>query len=154
MNTSVLSRRFSASVQPVPRKRAVERLLSPLDFSAETSSHILSKSFGQFESGGRSYSLPRYVYLGPKGGGDTIRIGIFATIHGDEPEGALAVTRLVAALEKNPELAKGYCLFLYPICNPTGFEDNTRHSRSGQDLNRKFCKESAEPQLKLLETEV
>src|SRR5882724_6071128 len=123
MNTAVLRRNPSATAQPIAQKRAVERLLSPLDFTAEASTHILSKSFGHFESAGRNYSLPRYVYLGPKGGGDIIRIGIFATIHGDEPEGALAVTRLVTLLEENRELAQGYALFLYPVCNHTGFED-------------------------------
>ena len=57
-------------------------------------------------------------------------------------------------LKKNPELAKGYALFIYPLCNPTGFEDNTRHSRNGQDLNRQFWKASAEPEVQLLECEL
>ncbi len=90
----------------------------------------------------RRYSLPRYVFLGPKGGGDTIRIGIFATVHGDEPEGALGLVRFISALERNPDIAKGYALFIYPMCNPTGFEDNTRHSRAGVDLNREFWVDS------------
>jgi hypothetical protein len=135
-------------------RRCVARLLAPLDQLAEESSHFLSKSFGQFQSAGRSYSLPRYVYLGPKGGGDPIRIGLFATIHGDEPEGALALARFVSVLEQNRELAKGYALFLYPVCNPTGFEDNTRHSRSGHDLNREFWKDSTETEVRFLETEI
>lgn len=134
--------------------RPLDRLLSQLDQLAEGSTHLIRKPFGCFESNGRRYNLPRYVYLGPKGGGDTLRIGIFATIHGDEPEGALALTRFVSALEKNPELAKGYCLLLYPVCNPTGFEHNTRHSRSGKDLNREFWNDSAEPEVRLLETEL
>jgi protein MpaA len=142
------------AVKPLPERRAVDRLLAQLDQVAENSTHLLKRPFGQFASGGRDYQLPRYLFLGPKGGGDVIRIGIFATIHGDEPEGALALSRLVAALEKNPELAKGYCLFLYPVCNPTGFEDNTRHARSGKDLNREFWKGSAEPEVRLLETEI
>lgn len=138
----------------VPEKRSVEQLLAPLDRIAEQSPHFLSKSFGQFESAGRPYSLPRYVYLGPKGGGDVIRLGIFATIHGDEPEGALALTRFVSALEARRDLAQGYALFIYPVCNPTGFEDNTRHSRSGKDLNREFWKDSPEPEVQFLETEI
>ncbi len=141
-------------LHPIPERRALDRLLSQLDQLAENSDYLIRKPFGRFESAGRSYTMPRYVFLGPTGGGDTIRIGIFATIHGDEPEGALALTRLVAALEKNPELAKGYCLLLYPVCNPTGFEDNTRHSRNGRDLNREFWKESTEPEVRLLETEI
>jgi murein peptide amidase A len=140
--------------QKSPERRPVDRLLAQLDQLAEGSSHLLKRPFGVFRQDGREYTLPRYVFLGPRGGGDTIRIGIFATIHGDEPEGALALSRLAVELERNPEPAKGYCLFLYPLCNPTGFEDNTRHSRNGRDLNREFWKDSAEPEVKLLETEI
>ena len=140
--------------RPFPERRAVERLLATLDQIADKSPRIISRSLGQFESAGRSYSLPRYVYLGPKGGGDVIRIGIFATIHGDEPEGALALTRFVSELERNPDVAQGYALYIYPVCNPTGFEDNTRHSRSGKDLNREFWRESAEPEVRFLESEI
>lgn len=138
----------------LPERRPVERLLSPLDQLAEQSPHFISKSLGQFDSAGRAYSLPRYVFLGPKGGGDTIRIGIFATIHGDEPEGALALSRFVSELEKQLEIAKDYALYLYPVCNPTGFEDNTRHSRSGLDLNREFWKHSRAPEIRYLESEI
>lgn len=135
-------------------RRSVEKLLAHLDFIAEHSRHLLSKSCGRFESHGQSYALPRYLFVGPKGGGDTIRLGIFATIHGDEPEGALALTRFVSALEKNPELATGYALFIYPVCNPTGFEDGTRHNRNGLDLNREFWKQSPEPEIRFLESEI
>ena len=154
MNTVLSAAPKTAGISNSRDKRSVERLLAPLDQLAENSPHFLSKSFGQFQSAGQSYSLPRYVYLGPKGGGDTIRIGIFATIHGDEPEGALALTRLVESLEQNRELAKGYALFIYPVCNPTGFEDNTRHSRSGKDLNREFWNDSPEPEVQFLQTEI
>lgn len=143
------------NVIPVVReRRQVDRLLATLDQVAEQSPHFINKSFGEFTSAGRTYTLPRYIFLGPKGGGDTIRLGIFATIHGDEPEGALALTRFVTALGKNPEIAKGYALFIYPVCNPTGFEDNTRHSRCGKDLNREFWQDSAEPEVQFLESEI
>ena len=88
----------SLPARPLPERRAVDRLLTALDQIAENSPRIISRSLGQFESAGRNYSLPRYVYLGPKSGGDVILIGIFATIHGDEPEGALALTRFVTEL--------------------------------------------------------
>ena len=38
--------------------------------------------------------------------------------------------------------------------NPTGFEDGTRHSRSGKDLNREFWQDSPQPEVRLLETEI
>jgi len=154
LNTEPVVAGSTVASRQIPERRPLDRLLSQLDQLAENSEHLIKRPFGQFTSHGQNYSLPRYIYLGPQGGGDLIRIGIFATIHGDEPEGALALTRFVAALEKNPELAKGYCLFLYPVCNPTGFEDNTRHSRSGKDLNREFWRDSAEPEVRLLETEI
>ncbi|HMJ91454.1 MAG TPA: M14 family metallocarboxypeptidase [Candidatus Acidoferrum sp.] len=138
----------------VAHKRATEKLVSPFEEIALSSTHLIAKPLAEFENNGTAYHLPRYVLLGPKGGGDTIRIGIFATLHGDEPEGALALVRFITTLEKNPELAKGYALFLYPICNPTGFEDNTRHTRSGKDLNREFWIGSQEPEIRSLETEI
>jgi predicted deacylase len=154
MKTEAVLSRPIGTASSLPERRALDRLLSQLDQLAEKSDYLIKKPFGQFESAGRGYEMPRYVHLGPTGGGDTLRIGIFATIHGDEPEGALALTRLVAALEKDPELAKGYSLLLYPVCNPTGFEDNTRHSRNGRDLNREFWKQSGDPEVRLLETEL
>jgi protein MpaA len=135
-------------------RRSIRRLLAPLDQLADASPRMISKSLGQFESEGLSYRLPRYVYLGPPGGGDRIRLGIFATIHGDEPEGALALARFLSALEQDPDIARGYALFIYPVCNPTGFEDGTRYSRSGRDLNREFWRQSPAPEVRYLESEI
>ncbi|MDB6028265.1 MAG: hypothetical protein JWM68_4488 [Verrucomicrobiales bacterium] len=140
-------------VPPTP-KRASELLLASFDQLAVDSDYLLNKPFGQFESNGENYTMPRYIFLGPQGGGDAIRIGIFATIHGDEPEGSLGLFRFLSALKANPEIARGYILFIYPICNPTGFEDNTRHSRTGKDLNREFWNNSTEPEVQLLQTEI
>ena len=102
----------------------------------------------------RTHDLPRYLFLGPKGGGDTLRIGVFAGIHGDEPEGVHALIRFLSLLDSEPGLAKDYCIFAYPVCNPTGFEDRTRHARSGLDPNREFWRGSREPEIKLQESEL
>jgi murein peptide amidase A len=140
--------------ESVCHRRTLEDVLAPLDQVARQSSNWVAKPLVQFENSGRTYSLPRYIHLGARGGGDVIRIGIFAAIHGDEPQGALALSKLATRLEQRPELAQGYALFLYPICNPTGFEDNTRHARSGKDLNREFWRNSSEPEVQCLETEI
>jgi len=148
---------FSKTVarkQVFASKRAIDKLVAPFEEMALDSNYLLAKPLSEFESNERKYHLPRYVLLGPKGGGDTIRIGLFATLHGDEPEGALALVRFITELEKNPELARGYALFIYPVCNPTGFEDNTRHSRGGVDLNREFWTGSQQPEVRALETEI
>src|SRR5262249_36235876 len=75
-------------------------------------------------------------------------------IHGDSPEGPHGIVRFIRLLESHPELARGYALSLYPVCNPTGFEDNTRYSRRGKDLNREFWKHSVQPEVLLLQTEL
>ena len=144
----------AASGTARPPRRSIERLLAPIERMAESSRHLVGKSSVPFTHAGTQYALPRYLFVGPRGGGDTLRLGIFATIHGDEPEGALALVRFLTQLERNPELATGYALYVYPMCNPTGFEDNTRNSRSGIDLNREFWKQSDQSEVRFLESEI
>jgi hypothetical protein len=108
---------------------------------------------GGFKSGGEEYWLPRFSLSGPNSS-EPIRIGLFGSIHGDEPAGALALAQLLIELSAEPEIAENFQLQIYPLCNPTGFEDNTRHSRPGRDLNREFWKASEEPEVKLLEREL
>jgi protein MpaA len=99
-------------------------------------------------------SIARYVFEGPHGGGDPIRIGFFAGIHGDEQAGSYAILELARTLVRNPYLAEGYHLYFYPICNPGGFDARSRYSPSGKDLNREFWKRSAEPEVQVLEREI
>ncbi|MGA2748314.1 MAG: succinylglutamate desuccinylase/aspartoacylase family protein [Verrucomicrobiota bacterium] len=143
-----------AAPTPRERRRSLADLLAPLERIAAHSPNLVASHEARFESGGESYELPRYLFVGPKGGDTPIRVGIFGAIHGDEPEGAHAIVRFIKLLETKPELAAGYCLSFYPVCNPTGLEDGTRHSRSGRDLNREFWKESDEAEVGLLEREL
>jgi len=143
------------SAFPAPRaRRSISDLLAPLEKIAGSSPNLVANHGAVFEVGGEVYEVPRYLFVGPKGGGAPIRIGLFAAIHGDEPEGAHALVQFVKLLEARPELALGYCLSIYPVCNPTGFEDNTRHSRNGRDLNREFWKNSAQPEVRILQAEL
>jgi predicted deacylase len=148
------SDRVAAGQPVVSAPTALDRYLAPLDNLASQSDYLIRKPCRLGEATGALSSLPRYIFLGPRGGGDTIRLGIFAAIHGDEAQGALAVARLAERLERRPDLARGYALFLYPVCNPTGVEDGTRFSRSGRDLNREFWHNSVEPEVRCLETEI
>ena len=100
------------------------------------------------------FALPHFLFRGPHGGGDPVRIGLFAGIHGDEPVGPHALIEVISLLHGRPELATGYQLFFYPICNPSGFVKGTRYSASGKDLNREFWKNSSEPEVQLLEKEI
>ena len=136
------------------QRRSIADLLAPLEKIAANSPNLVANHDAKFEVNGESYELPRYLFVGPRGGDTPIRVGIFAGIHGDEPEGVHALIQFIKLLEAKPELATGYYLSFYPVCNPTGFEDNTRHSRGGKDLNREFWRNSAEPEVRLLQAEL
>lgn len=106
-----------------------------------------------WKSGADRYWMPRLVFA-PRDEQGGIKVGIFAGIHGDEPSGVHALCDLVRMLEAVPALARQFELHLYPLCNPTGFEDGSRQSRSGKDLNREFWRGSLEPEVALLESEI
>jgi len=135
------------------KKRSIDGLLGRIDQLARRSLH-LRRTSATYSAEGQDMILPSYVHRGPQSGDSPIRIGIFAAIHGDEPEGAHAIVELIESLERAPEKAAGYVLFLYPVCNPYGYEWDTRGSLSGHDLNREFWSGSREPEVTLLEEEL
>jgi hypothetical protein len=130
-------------------RRSLAGFLEPLRVLAG----VQTDALGSFDVADKNYTLPRFIFRGPNAS-DPIRIGIFAMIHGDEPAGALAAAQFLRELVAAPGLAENFLLHIYPICNPTGFEDSTRHSRRGSDLNREFWKTSSEPEVQLLEREL
>lgn len=134
-------------------RRSLQELLSPLQ-GLKDSYRIFEAQTQRFEVDHDQYTIPRYLFIGPKYGSSFIRVGIFAGIHGDEVAGSLAAVELIRQLALKPELARGYELSIYPVTNPTGYEDNTRFSRRGKDLNREFWKKSREVEVQILETEL
>jgi hypothetical protein len=136
------------------RRRSLADLLAPLEKIAINSPNLVANHEARFTTDGQDYELARYLFVGPRGGDTPIRLGIFAGIHGDEPEGVHALIQFIQLLEARPELATGYYLSFYPVCNPTGFEDGTRHSRRGKDLNREFWRNTEEPEVRLLQAEL
>src|SRR5207247_2150836 len=62
--------------------------------------------------------------------------------------------RLLNSLVDAPASAQGYELTVYPLCNPTGYEDDTRHNRAGCDLNREFWRGSSQPEVQIIEDEL
>ena len=129
-------------------------MFGPLFELAEQCPELVGTIAGTFLHEGRCYGIPRFLFVGPPAEHDPIRIGLFGGIHGDEPAGSAAAVRLLYELAQNPTRAMGYDLVVYPVCNPTGFEDNTRHNRAGADLNREFWRSSVQPEVAVLEREL
>jgi protein MpaA len=135
-------------------KRSSSEFASQLE-AVSLTSDFLASSPVPLSSGNSPFpGIARFIFEGPHGGGDPIRIGFFAGIHGDEQAGSHAILELARTLVRNPRLAEGYHLYFYPICNPGGFDACSRYSPSGKDLNREFWKNSAEPEVQLLEREI
>ena len=89
----------TAAQSPRTQRRSIAELLAPLDKIAATSPNLVANHDAHFESAARRYELPRYLFVGPRGGDTPIRIGIFAGIHGDEPEGVHAIIQFIQLLE-------------------------------------------------------
>ena len=95
------------AVRPTVRARTLAEVLAPLDRIAAHSPNLVANHEAKFTADGREYVLPRYLFVGPRGGDTPIRLGIFAGIHGDEPEGIHALVQFIQLLEARPELATG-----------------------------------------------
>jgi hypothetical protein len=129
-------------------------MLLPLFQEIAGSSVLRADSLGFWRSGNDRFWLPRIVFQRTPAVKPRIQIGIFAGIHGDEPPSILGLIDFLRELQAHPELGKEYQLWFYPVCNPAGLKDRTRHSPSGKDLNREFWIDSPEPEVKLLEAEI
>jgi hypothetical protein len=136
------------------QQNAIQKLLEPLLELAENSDYLIAGSVGEFLAREDLFQIPRFTFIGPSGGGDTIRLGIFAAIRGDEPEGSEALVEFLERLESKPQIARGYHLYVYPICNPTGFIAQTRNNSSGEDLSKHFWRGSSQPEIYYLEREI
>lgn len=132
----------------------LRRLYWPFLALAEECREIIGTVAGSFTLEGKRYTIPRFTFLGPATNVPQKRIALFALIHGDEPAGAQALLKLLEHLTDEPQLATGYDLVCYPVCNPTGYEDDTRHNRAGFDLNRQFWQGSSLPEIQVLEQEL
>jgi protein MpaA len=143
--------RRSYSAMETKGRKNFRETLSPL---RQEKAPWLPATLGSWNVGTDAYSLEQYLFVGPRGGGDYLRVGVFAGVHGDETAGVFAAIRFLQDLAQNPEWARGYEIYIYPLCNPSGFEDGTRHSRSGHDLNREFWIGSRQPEVQLLERQI
>lgn len=143
-----------SNISGVGDPHKLQRLYWPFLALAGGCEEVVGAVAGSFERDNQHYPILRFVIRGPATSTPPIRLGLFALLHGDEPAGALGLQDLLTSLTKDPAPARGYELTLYPVCNPTGYEDDTRHNRAGFDLNREFWRDSSQPEIKIIEQEL
>lgn len=136
------------------REFSVKHLLLPLLTQVLYSKCLVADALGSFEAGGERHLLPRFFFQRTQIKKQRFKLGIFAGIHGDEPAGVLGLMDFVRELDECPELGRHFELWIYPLCNPTGYLSDRRESAGGKDLNREFWKGSREPEVRLLEQEL
>ena len=129
-------------------------LLLPLLIEVAASPYLIADSIGMWRANEERFWMPRLIFQRTQQTKRRLKVAIFAGIHGDEPEAVLGLVDLVRGLNARPEVARDYRLFIYPVCNPSGLVDGTRCSRSGEDLNRLFWQNSAEPEVQFLEKDL
>ena len=132
----------------------IKELLLPLFIQVGTSTTLRADSLGFWREGEDRYWLPRFAFQRTQIVKPRITLGLFAGIHGDEIASILGAIDFVRELDDDPNLAREFQLWIYPLCNPSGYINGTRESRGGLDLNRQFWKGSTEPEINLLEEEI
>ena len=139
------------------RRKSYDALLREIrDLSGGPAQAVFETvGFGRFDFDGRGYELAKIVSK-PDPSPYTARLPIclLAGIHGDEPDGVLGVIEFARRFAAIRELVSAYSLTIYPCLNPVGYERMTRANGAGRDLNREFMKESAEPEVRIMEQEL
>ena len=133
----------------------VAALLRPLHaLATRDGTRVRRFVLGGFAGRGQGWELECFRFGGPAVGTDPVRLGLFAGVHGDEPAGCIALVDFLQALAVEPERARGYELWVYPIVNPSGYAAGTRENHAGRDLNREFWHGSSEAEVQLIEREL
>jgi protein MpaA len=145
---------FTPRRPSVKQRRSLRSLLRSLDELARGSSHLFAAHLAYGDSLHAAQGLPRYLFAGPGEKRSYLRVGVFAGVHGDEESGVHAAIELLERLNADPEGARGYELFVYPVCNPWAYVEGSRWTRSGRDLNRQFWKGSDEVEVQVLERQL
>ncbi len=116
---ALLSAPQPAVASPAPLSLA--EIVAPLLEAAADSSSLLAHSHDA-RVAGRAWNIPKFLLLGQRGGGQPIRVAIFAGLDAGSADTALAVARLLLQFELAPALARDYALFAYPVVNAEGFD--------------------------------
>src|SRR5271154_5623471 len=107
----------------VNTRASIKELLLPLFMQVGTSDFLRADSLGFWRVGAERYWLPRFAFQRTQMVKPRIKVALFAGLHGDEPAAILGLIDFVKRLDENPMLGRDYQLWIYPLCNPTGYVD-------------------------------
>jgi hypothetical protein len=145
---------LTARLQKRKSLESLRELLLPLTVHSYYSQSLSADTLVKWSDGRDLLWIPRFKFQRTHILKERIKLGIFAGIHGDEPAGILGVMDFLRELDRDPEIGRHFELWIYPVCNPAGCLDGTRHLRDGSDPNRLFWQGSQQPEISALEREI
>ncbi len=110
--------------------------------------HVLTREIGSASYGERRYPLlvATYPHVPQKKCQTVLLAG---GIHGNEPAGVYAI---VSFLKDAVEHYRNHCnIIAFPCMNPSGFEDATRLTASGNNINRLFGTNASQQEVRVIE---
>ena len=138
-------------VSPKQYQKSGDNFLDSILQVAKISNHLILSNGFDFRIGGRKFTIPKFLFLGERGGVAPFEIGIFAGIAPGQESTSRAVANLLVDLEWIPDIATNYVLFNYPVINPRAY---SKESDTAPELNELFWQQSAEPEIGYLEKEL
>ena len=129
---------------------ALADILAPAFTSAETSESLVT-SRHPIRLRGQSYDIPKFLLLGQRGGGEPIRLGIFAGFEPGQLETVAALTTLLLDLEAAVIGARDYALFAYPVVHLRGVDSAPAPL---SEFERRFARDSADEDIQFFKVEL
>lgn len=123
--------------------------LSTLYSVAQQSDAVFGSPLGPFEHGGRSHSVPRFVYFGPHTSEESPRLAFLAGLDSRDLRPTLALLHLVEELARAPDLGQSLHLAFYPLVDVLGHLQQA----GSRDLGAQAWDAPTEPEIELLAKE-
>ena len=125
-------------------------VLSPLFAEASQSTSLIA-SRHPVTVDGKEHEIPKFLLLGQRGGGQPIRLGIFAGYEAGNLDSVRAVADLLLQLKASPALTRDYALLAYPVVNVRGF---TEDAAPLSDFERRYARDSREQDVQFFQGEL
>jgi hypothetical protein len=140
-----------ASEAPTEGRSAAEGLLEILFETSSRSESLMGTRHG-VRLGGCDFNIPKFMLLGARGGGQPIRIALFAGVedHG-AVDGMAAISRLLIDGQLNPALVQDYAIFAYPLVNVFEYRSPRLQIES---FDRRFANERLDGDVRFFRTEL
>lgn len=130
--------------------RTIEEILAPLHAKATVSSSLVASRY-PFDIRGVAAEVSKFLLLGQRGGGQPIRLGVFAGFEAGNYEIVEVLSHLLLQLQLSPSLSRDFALIAYPVVNVPGFQPEKTPLA---DFETRFARDSADADIQFFKSEL